>query len=134
MMIVKQNDKFLLTNKGDTEWKFPAGGREGNESVLHTLHREIEEELNLKEENFLREDITFAINEYEFNQEWKERRGCFGQRRFVAIVELLPGAKIKPDGHEIKNVMWLTKEEMMEQLTHEGQKETIKELEERGEL
>ncbi len=46
---IRQNDKIILVKEDGKKWDLPGGGVEHNESMMDALHRELKEEIGLKD-------------------------------------------------------------------------------------
>ena len=61
---------------------------------------------------------TCALPIYEFPDDWKKKRNCFGQRNFISIIDLFDDTELKIDGNEIEEIKFVSKEEICDALTH----------------
>jgi 8-oxo-dGTP pyrophosphatase MutT (NUDIX family) len=136
MMIIRRNDTYLLARKtGKQEWQFCAGGRDNSEDIFETLYREFEEELcTTFSKAVKRFTFSWVRREFEFPPKWKKFRGVFGQRQYIAIIDLKPNITLKPDNWEIEEIKYVKSTDLLKTLTHKDMKETLKEMKKLGEI
>lgn len=135
MMIRRNNGReyLIIRKKGRDEWQMPAGGKQKDETIMDTFRREINEELGCS--NFdMKSRISYNVYQYEFPDEWKLKRNCFGQRQFIIIVDLLEDVNFKPDGKEIEEIKFVSKENLLSELSHKELRDIIRKMELDGEI
>jgi putative (di)nucleoside polyphosphate hydrolase len=109
--IILQNvaGEILVCERSDWRgcWQFPQGGAKKGESMLETLHREVEEELGLKPSDYR---ILLSRGPYRYLfMNGRKKDGFNGQEQHYFLAELSdPGVVIRFDGaHEFRAARWL---------------------------
>jgi len=124
--------RYLLLHSGlvrnpRARWEFPKGSMEAGETVLQTALRECSEETGLPEVEVV-QSFT-ALDGYVFRREGRRI-----QKRVVYLIGFVadPAAvRVEPDGREhvrdAKGIWskWLSQEEAMKTLYHEGQRAVL---------
>jgi 8-oxo-dGTP pyrophosphatase MutT (NUDIX family) len=128
LVVIRDNHILLVRKSNSKEWQLPAGGREDKESVLTTAGRELMEETGINIFKALSVDISFIIREFEWNDEWKQRRGTDGQRQHIVIIRVPNDTIAVVDGFELDALQWVTIEESMKILTHKDMQDTLQEV------
>jgi len=96
--------KILSTrSKGKDKYYLPGGKREGNETDLETLCREIEEELSV----VIKEDTVEPYGVFEAQAHGKAEGTIVRMTCYTAEFE----GVLRPD-HEIEEMIWLTMQDM----------------------
>ena len=107
-----------LVSYKDNEWNFPGGGREGRETPLQNILRELSEELGVAPEDF--EPLGQAQNPiiYDFPQSMIDAAGpralkYKGQQKDQIFLRFV-GEKtaIRPDPREIARYFWCPSENL----------------------
>ncbi|MCH7641035.1 NUDIX domain-containing protein [Patescibacteria group bacterium] len=139
-LVVDEKGKVLLAQMleyGDHQWRFPGGGIDEGESDNIALIRELKEELQTNKFKIVKK--SKYVNEYDWPDEVIKRQhkksGKYwrGQQQSQFLVKFT-GKKsdINPDPKEIKNIKWVSVEELEEHLVFPRQWELaeliIKEL------
>ena len=109
--IILQNaaGEILVCERSDWRgcWQFPQGGAKKGESMVETLHREVEEELGLKPSDYR---ILLSRGPYRYLfMNGRRKDGFNGQEQHYFLAELSdPSVAIRFDGaHEFRAARWL---------------------------
>jgi len=133
---VVYNNKFLLVQKlnyGDDQWDTPGGGIKDGENHQVGILRELKEELGT--DKFKLVGKSDVINRFEWPESARqhsfEKSGKWyrGQEKYQFLVKYL-GKKddIKPQKEEIKQIKWVSEDQLKEHLVFEGQYENAIEV------
>ena len=134
ILIVARGNMVLIAKKPSAnEWQLPAGGREIQETVLETAKREAQEELGLIVDPSQMK-VSFIVREYEWSEEWKAKRGTDGQRQHIVMIALRDDQEITVNSQELAHVRFVPKRELLDELTHQDIKETLREMQKLGEI
>lgn len=133
-IVINKNNEFLLVQKqsyGKNQWDFPGGGIEENENPKEGVLRELEEELGTTKFSIVKKSPF--INKFDWPIEAQEKgfkkQGIWwqGQEKHQFIVRFEGNKKdIHPQEKEIKQVKWVSYEELKNHLVFEGQWENAK--------
>ena len=126
LVVIRDNNILLVRKTNSKEWQLPAGGKEDGESVLTTAGRELMEETGINIFKALSVDISFIIREFEWNEEWKLKRGTDGQRQHIVIIKVPSNTVAVVDGFELDALQWVSLEESMKILTHKDMQDTLR--------
>jgi putative (di)nucleoside polyphosphate hydrolase len=128
-------DKFLVVQKlsyGSNQWDIPGGGIDDGETPEIGVLRELEEELGTTKFELLGE--SDVINKYDWPEEAQqdafEKSGKWykGQEKHQFLVRFLGKKKdIKFHENELKQIKWVTEDELKNHLIFEGQWASAKE-------
>lgn len=140
-IVTDKNKNFLLVqlqSYGENDWNFPRGGIENGENPEKALLRELSEELGSNKFKIIaksKKQIEYDWPDFIIVKDIKKRNGKTfrGQRQNIFLVEFTGDKnEIKPDPGEIRQIKWVTKEELPKYLNFPSQKEladkVIKEL------
>lgn len=135
-LILNQDNQVLISKNIDykeNEWRFPGGGIDKGEEPKDTLLRELREELGSDKFEII------AQSKYKTHYDWSdedikrhyEKRGELyrGQEQFQFLVRftgLL--SDIKPDPNELRQIKWISLDELPEYSVFPDQWETIKKV------
>ncbi len=103
-------------------WEFPKGGVDAGESLWQTTKREILEESGLR---------PFNIRKYKHQGKYKyphgfpDRKGIIGQSYTLFSVQVGFG-KVRIDGKEHSEYVWLDFNKAIKQLKHDDQKKCLR--------
>lgn len=112
-----KNNKFLLAHHiGDPDdwWKFPQGGIDESENVIEAGLREFSEEIGTNKIKLL--GLSKYVNNYDWPMSIIKRSGHSykGQtQRFIIVEVEAEEHELIPDQTEIKDIMWVSKEELL---------------------
>lgn len=133
--IVDHENNFLLLQpksyKKD-EWAFLGGGKEGDETELENLYREIHEEIGLKEDDFMLIGKSKDSLKYDFSDDFFVEkpdikfRGQIKEQYFLKLIS--DKSKISIDPTEIRNILWVNIDEIEEHLKFPGQYKQFKKI------
>lgn len=104
--------KFVVVNLivwTEDQWKFPQGGREGDESPEEAVRRELSEELGVTDIEIV--GVSERANRYDWPAETRalyNDRYAGQEQRFV-VVRILDGASIEP-GPEVRTYRLIDRE------------------------
>lgn len=113
---------YLLVKNYRGEWGFPKGHKEGNEKPFQTARREIEEETNIAEIEFLPDFKEELIYSFEGEIKKIEKHSTY----FLAKTKQKEVKCLDGEHAELK---WCTFNEAMSLLTFENTKELLKKAE-----
>lgn len=135
-LIINDRHQILLINKPIyqlNEWNYPGGGIDPGETVEAALLRELREELGTDKFQLVTQNKKPI--EYDWPDEVIERRlrdkgELFrGQQQQVFLVKFIGNEEdLKPDPEEIRQVKWVSRDELSEYLLFPGQPEEAKRL------
>ncbi|MDO8452900.1 MAG: NUDIX domain-containing protein [bacterium] len=133
-IIVDSKGRFLLIQAlvyKDNEWKFAGGGVDPGETPEQTILRELKEELGSDKFEIVKKSKT--VNQYDWTDEMileaQERKGGWwrGQRQHQFLVKFTGDKReIKLLPSEIKNLKWVTRDELPKHLIFPEQWEKAK--------
>ncbi|KAI8879356.1 hypothetical protein K501DRAFT_287410 [Backusella circina FSU 941] len=122
---------YLLVKKPRQHhaWQFPQGGQEIDETIAQAALRELREECGIElQVKLVDQEEPIGSYQYRFPDNFikkqKRKDGSIGAKVSFIRADWMSGQCI-PDGEEIIDFAWLTKEEMMEYI-HTDFKNAIK--------
>jgi 8-oxo-dGTP pyrophosphatase MutT (NUDIX family) len=118
-----QIEYLVVENAKTGNITFVAGAKEDQDKdELETIERELKEELGLEKNIELHP--TSVRHEFIFGEQKKDRAGCSGSYQvFLADVTNLTEGIYHTK--ELKNIKWMSKDEVLKSLTFEGLKEVF---------
>lgn len=117
----ENGDRFLLVRQL-TNWSFPKGHPEGNETPIETARRELEEECGLTDINIV-EGVTFSEPAYVFS-----RNGMPTEKVNTFFLATTNSEIIHPQPIEILECRFVGSDEAMNLFTYESQKKFFTEV------
>ena len=102
-------------------WEFPKGGIESGEDHIRTIMREIEEETRLVPIKIKKFHVK---GKFSYNDYFEDRPGIVGQTFALYSVEVKK-KKIKVDGIEHSDYLWIDFRNAMKKLTWKDQKDSL---------
>ncbi len=124
----RNDGKILILDESKEDeiyWKFPQGGKEGNETNEETIQRELMEELHVHTFQIIGK--SSETNRYNWPPSLSRTRTYRGQEQSVYLVYLPKPEEVKPNPAEgIKAVEWMTFDEAMERFKFLNQKMVAK--------
>ncbi len=133
--IVDQENNFLLLQPKsykDGEWAFLGGGKEGDETELENLYREIHEEIGLDEDDFVLIGKSNYPLKYDFPDDFFVEnpdikfRGQVKEQYFLKLIS--DKSKISIDPTEIRDILWVDINEIEEYLKFPAQYKQFKKI------
>jgi 8-oxo-dGTP pyrophosphatase MutT (NUDIX family) len=118
----QKEKRFLLTKEREGYFTVPGGCKDIEDADLFsTLHREMQEELGLTPSDYSVKKIDFQ-KEYEnlYNNPQSIR---FGKITVVSLFEIHDLKKEPLPSHEVKDVVWVNKKEVLQKLNSQHMKE-----------
>lgn len=109
----------------DKYWGFPKGGIEEKESAKEALKRELIEELNIKEFEFLGKSRHKLV--YDLPKKLQEETGFKGKEHTVFFVKV-KSKKVSLKRNELSDHKWIKPEEMQDFFDVQNQKELSKKI------
>lgn len=126
-ILIDNENKFLLVQlNGYTheDWNFVGGGREGSETVVENLVRELYEELSLTETDYDILAESFDLK-YDFPSPIIKQDGTkvVGQVKTQFVVRVKDKSKIVFQENEIRQIKWVSFSSLKSHLRFPGQYE-----------
>ena len=124
-IVFSKSRYLLIKNKETGNLTFPAGAREGNETPLQTLNRELYEETGWLSRDFKATE-TGILHEFIYNEKKKGRAG----QKAKEVVYLVESRKtdLKPIDKDAEILGWFNYNEVIEKLTFEDSKALYKKI------
>ena len=121
-----KKEYLLLKRKQNWKgWEFLKGGRKKNESEAHCLKREIKEEIGISK---FKAKKTKFVHSFKYQKEYmKDHREWGGARNRIYLVEVST-KKIKLDSDEHSGFKWMTKQQVLKNLTWKDYKAIFRKL------
>ena len=128
--VVNGQKQFLLQSppKYDSPvWKIPSGGAEPGENAEQTVHRELQEEFSVSVEIIAK---SKQKNEFLWPLNLVEKEGFRwkGQSQDIFVVRLSGKQILKPNPAEVKDIKWVTKEQVHAFFKFPNQLESAKKI------
>lgn len=119
-IIKNPNEKFLIVQMvsyNDNEWRFPGGGIEEGEEPQDAVIRELAEELGTDKFNVLKKSnisLSFEWPDHVIEKQFKKRGKMYrGQQQAQFLMDFVGSDNdIKVDPVELKNIKWVSYEEL----------------------
>lgn len=132
-LVIDSENNFLIVQLNaykENEWNFIGGGREGNETIIENLNREVKEELSLDKDDFEIIGQNPVPLKYDFPPaKENEIRPFEGQIKEQFIIKLTCSKeKIKIQEEEIRVMKWVKFNELEAHLVFPGQFQNAKEF------
>lgn len=139
-IVIDSDNKYLIVQMVDykeTDWRFPGGGIDNGESTKDALIRELKEELGTNNFEIVRKseiEISYEWPDFVIERQYKKRGVAYrGQKQTQFLVRYL-GVKedIKLDKNELRQIKWVTYDELEDHFMFENQwkmaEKTLEEL------
>jgi len=116
------NNLFLIlqNNNAEGSWSFPKGHVEGNELPKETALRELREETEIIDVEFL--DVPLIHEEYERNK----KNGSIFLKRNDYFIGFVKNKNIKIQKEEVYTYKWATYQEAFDTFEYKSRKEVLK--------
>ena len=124
-IIVFDNDKVLIVKHKGGHTSFPKGHREKGENLRETAIREVKEETGIDAE--INSNVCF-INTYDPRERISKKEKIFKDKVFKDVLLFIGtkiGGELKPQLEEVSLCDFFTKEEALEKLTYQIDKEML---------
>ena len=124
-IIVFDNDKVLIVKHKGGHTSFPKGHREKGENLRETAIREVKEETGIDAE--INSNVCF-INTYDPRERISKKEKIFKDKVFKDVLLFIGtkiGGELQPQLEEVSLCDFFTKEEALEKLTYQIDKEML---------
>lgn len=127
-----KNEILILKKMSYGEgWGFPGGGREGEDTVEENAYREVKEELGVDDIEIIK--IANTVNQFDWSQKaidynLENNIPYRGQRKDIVIARLNGNPEFKLQPEEIKEVKWVSIEDLPEHMIFPGQREWVEKV------
>ena len=127
-IIVFDNDKVLIVKHKGGHTSFPKGHREKGENLRETAIREVKEETGIDAE--INSNVCF-INTYDPRERISKKEKIFKDKVFKDVLLFIGtkiGGELNPQLEEVSLCDFFTKEEALEKLTYQIDKEMLEKV------